>query len=57
VDVEGVPLGVAIDGANRHNSKLLDETLDSIIVECPPFDSKKEAQENLCLDSGYCEMP
>jgi transposase len=57
VDGEGVPLGAAIDGANRHDSKLLEQTLDSIVVGRPPFDYKAGAQENLCLDNGYCGEP
>jgi hypothetical protein len=31
----GVPLSVVIDGANRHDSQLLEETLDSIAVPRP----------------------
>src|SRR5262249_38263349 len=32
---KGVPIGVAIDGANRHDKKLVEATIDSIPVERP----------------------
>ena len=31
----GIPVGLAVDGANRHDMKLVRETLESIIVERP----------------------
>lgn len=50
-DGAGVPLGVAIDGANRHDKKLVEATIDSIPVERP--DPTPEAPQGLCLDKGY----
>lgn len=47
----GGPLGVAIDGANRHDKKLVEATIDSIPVERP--DPTPEAPQGLCLDKGY----
>lgn len=47
----GVPLGLAVDGANRHDKKLLEETVNNIVVERPT--PTPEAQQNLCLDAGY----
>lgn len=50
-DGRGVPLGVAIDGANRHDMKLVEATLKSIPIE-QPVPTPSEPQ-NLCLDAGY----
>jgi transposase len=36
---------------------MLEETLGSIVVDRPPFDCKKGARENLCLDNGHCGEP
>jgi putative transposase len=47
----GVPIGLAIDGANRHGMKLLRATIESIVVERP---EPTEAQpQGVCLDKGY----
>jgi len=47
----GLPLGIAVSGANTHDSKLLAETLDNIVIfrPLPPWQRK----QNLCLDAGY----
>lgn len=50
-EAAGVPLGLAIEGANRHDMKLVRETLDSIPVKRPRPTPK--ALQNLCLDKGY----
>ena len=50
-DTNGIPLGLAIDGANRHDMKLVESTLESIPVLRPiPTD---ERPQGLCLDKGY----
>lgn len=47
----GVPIGLAVDGADRHDMKLVRETLESIVVARPqPTD---EQPQGLCLDKGY----
>ena len=46
-----MPVGLAHDGANRHDSKLLAETLDSIPIERPPVSA--EHPQALLLDRGY----
>ena len=48
-DGAGVPLAVAIDGANRHDMKMLEPTLNQ--VQSAPSDPSQE--QNLCLDKGY----
>jgi len=47
----GIPLAVAVDGANRHDMKLLAATLDGIVVARP--EPSAEAPQHLCLDAGY----
>jgi hypothetical protein len=44
----GIPVGLAIDGANRHDMKLVRATLESIPVERPQ--PTPEAPQGLCLD-------
>lgn len=50
-DEKGLPLSIVLDGANRHDIKLLEATLDSIIIDRPEVTS--QAPQNLCLDAGY----
>ena len=50
VEAKGGPLAAVVAPANVHDTKLLNETLESIVVERP--DPEREAQ-NLCLDKGY----
>jgi len=47
----GVPLGLAVDGANRHDMKLVRSTLDSLVVERPA--PTVEHPQGMCLDKGY----
>jgi transposase len=47
----GIPVGLAVDGANRHDMKLVRATLESIPVERPQ--ATPEAPQGLCLDKGY----
>ena len=51
IDDRGVPLAVAIDGANVHDQKLVAPTLDAIPIERPKPTSQQP--QNLCLDKGY----
>jgi transposase len=47
----GVPIGLAIEGANRHDMKLVRATIESIIVERP--EPPEEHPQGMCLDKGY----
>ena len=47
----GVPIGLAIDGAQRHDMKLLRPTIQSINFERPV--PKEEQPQGMCLDKGY----
>lgn len=44
-------MGLVIDGANRHDMKLCQATLESIAVERPA--PTEEKPQGLCLDKGY----
>jgi transposase len=50
-DATGLPLGVAIAGANVHDQKLVVETLSSIPVQRPKPQPRK--RQHLCADKGY----
>jgi putative transposase len=50
-DGRGVPLGVALEGANRHDMKMTEATLESQRII--PSDTDETWLRNLCLDKGY----
>jgi putative transposase len=50
-DGRGVPLGLAVDGANRNDFKMARATIESIAAARP--DATPEAPQGLCLDKGY----
>ena len=50
-DGSGIPLGVAIDGANTHDIKLFLDTLLSVPIDWP--DATAEAPQHMCLDAAY----
>lgn len=51
VEADGGPLGVAISGANTHDTKLLAATLNAVVVERPL--PTEEAPQHLCLDKAF----
>ena len=51
VDGEGGRLSIVVAGANVHDAKLLEATLDAIVVERPQ--PTEEEPQHLCLDKGY----
>ena len=51
VEQDGGPLGVVVAGANVHDTKLLEATLDAMVVP-PPLPTSEKAS-HLCLDKGY----
>ena len=46
-----MPIGLAVAGANRHDFKLVEETITRIPVERPA--PTLEQPQGLCLDKGY----
>jgi putative transposase len=51
VDGNGVPLSMAVDGANRHDMKMTKATLQSIVVHRP--EPTVKSQQHMCMDKGY----
>jgi transposase len=47
----GVPIGVALAGANRHDMKLVRATIEAIVVEQPVL--TVEVPQGVCLDKDY----
>jgi putative transposase len=47
----GVPIGLAVGGANRHDFKMVEETITSIPAELPG--STREQPQGMCLDKRY----
>jgi putative transposase len=54
-DGAGIPLALAIDGANRHAVKLLCATLDGMVIARP--EPTEEEPQHLCLDAAYDGAP
>jgi putative transposase len=50
-DGVGIPLAIVIDGANRHDMKLLCATLEGIVIARP--EPTPDQPQHLCLDAGY----
>jgi putative transposase len=50
-ETSGIPIGVAVDGANRHDMKLVRPTLDSIPIERP--EPTPDQPQGMCLDKAY----
>ena len=47
----GIPVGLVVEGANRHDMKLVWPTLDSLVVKRPQLPA--EQPQGMCLDKGY----
>ena len=50
-DGAGIPIAVAVAGANRHDIKLLGPTLEAIVVDRP--EPSEEQRQSLSGDRGY----
>jgi putative transposase len=50
-DGKGIPVGLAVEGAQRHDMKLVRSTLESIPVKRPQ--PKKKKPQGMCMDKGY----
>lgn len=46
-----MPVGLAVEGANRPDLKMVRETIESIPVERP--EPTEKGPQHLCLDNGY----
>jgi transposase len=47
----GVPIGLTIEGANRHDMKLVCPTIESLVIDRPEPTEKQP--QGMCLDKGY----
>jgi len=47
----GVPIGLAVEGANRHDMKLVRATIESIPIERPEVSPEKP--QGMCMDKGF----
>ena len=47
----GIPISVAVEGANRHDMKLVRPTIEAIVI-ARPIPGEAE-QQGMCLDKGY----
>jgi transposase len=54
VDARGIPLSLVASGANTHDVKLLEETLDARVAQ-PEATMVKE--QHLCADAAYTGQP
>jgi putative transposase len=53
-DGAGIPLAVAVEGANRHDSRLLVATLEGLVVARPAREGERDSlEQHLCLDAAY----
>jgi putative transposase len=50
-EATGIPVGLAVDGANRHDCKLVAQTIRSIPVKRPK--PTKAKPQGMCMDKGY----
>src|SRR5215210_6115996 len=55
VEAKGVPLAIEVGPANRHEVKMLTETLDGVVIA--RAEPSEEEKQNLSLDKGYCGEP
>ncbi len=46
-----MPIGLAVAGANRHDMKLVRQTVENIVVERP--EPTPQQPQGMCLDKGY----
>lgn len=54
-DADGGPLSIVIAPANVNDHKLLDATIEAIVIERPKPTPKKK--QHMCLDKGYDNKP
>jgi putative transposase len=50
-EAKGIPVGIDVDGANRHDVKLFGSTVESIIIDRPQ--PTNQSPQGMCLDAGY----
>ncbi len=53
-EADGGPVAVVVKGANIHDSLLLQDALEAVIVEPP---DPRQQEQNLCLDKAFSGAP
>lgn len=53
-EADGGPLAVVVTGANVHDSMLLQDALEAVIVKPP---DPREHEQHLCLDKAFSGVP
>jgi putative transposase len=53
VEADGIPVGVAVEGANRHDMKMAEATLESIPACADRPVPTPARPQGMCLDKGY----
>ena len=57
-EADGGPVAVVIAGANRHDSMLLQDALEAVVVEPPdPVAERGGTEQHLCLDKAFDGAP
>jgi putative transposase len=57
-EADGGPLSVVVTGANVHDSLLLADALEAVIVEPPdPLPGPDQVEQHLCLDKAFDGAP
>src|SRR5260370_23087450 len=51
VDANGFPIGLAVEGANRNDMKMVEETLDRIPIDRP--EPTPAPPQGMSMDKGY----
>ena len=51
MEAEGIPVGLAVEGANRNDMKMVRDTVESIPVNRP--EPTKDEPQGMCMDKGY----
>ena len=55
-EADGGPVAVALAPANRHDSLVLQDILEAVVVE-PPKPGEGGAEQHLCLDKAFVGEP
>ena len=50
-DGNGIPLGITTSGANTHDKRLVEATLESIPIDRP--EPTRNEPQHMCMDKGY----
>jgi transposase len=50
-EADGIPVGIAVEGANRNDFKIVEQTLESIPIRRPRPTATQ--RQGMCLDKGY----